>query len=308
MRSCRYTYCRADFNASLAACPVCGYPVDDSDVQSTAAALKRMPGLPAGDIIDMHQIIPAQTGMPGAQLKMMEKIGIQRALLQSVPTKVSSILGNKPLLALRDAYPERFIISHFMDPRHPLAVKRLKQYRQRGIRIIKLLPCLGYYPDEQRWDRFFRTMASLGLSAMIHTGFITARHKNEERRAGVFLHSKYGRPVFFDLLARKYPEIQFVLCHMGGYLWTREAVEMVNHHENVWGDVSGSGLQALKRIVNEKMPLTWSRVFWGNDSPPLMYPYNLRLLLHHLSQTDHPDLVRQLLYDNGQRFISGYLS
>ncbi|NQT26512.1 amidohydrolase family protein [candidate division KSB1 bacterium] len=308
MRTCQYIYCRNSFDGSLAVCPVCGYPVDDSNVNTLDFALKNAPKLPVESVIDMHQIIPNREGMFDAQIQMMHGIGVEKALLQSVPTKVTSIWSNRQLLEIQKAHPEQFIISHFMDPRHPLARKRLRQYRERGVRFIKLLPCLGYQPDDKRWDRFFKTMESFGLIAMIHTGFITARHKDEERRAGVFLHSKYGRPIFFDILARKYPGIQFILCHMGGSIWTREAVEMVNQHENVWGDVSGSGLQALKRIVREDINVDWSKLFWGNDSSPFMYPYNLNLLIHYLSEIKKPDLPRQLLHNNSYQFISKHIT
>ena len=308
MINCSYIYCRNSFRDSLKQCPVCGYPVKKEDGQSVEAALKRAPKIPVSSIIDMHQIIYNREGILDAQRAIMASLNIELALLQSVPTKVSSICSNRQLLEIKRSYPDQFIISHFMDPHHPIARKRLKQYRERGVRIIKLLPCFGYQPDARRWDRFFKTIASQGQIAMVHTGFITARHKAEERRAGVFLHSKFGRPVYFDILARKYPEIQFILCHMGGSIWTREAVEMVNQHENVWGDISGSGLPALGRIVREQIAVDWTKLFWGNDSSPFMYPYNLKLLLHYVSKSGRTDLARLLLYDNARQFINKFLS
>jgi|GEM_PF-1299511 len=308
MKICSYTYCKQPFKESLARCPTCGYPTDDSNIDNTQVALEQSPKLPVVSIIDMHQIIPNREGTLDAQLKMMEGLGIERSLLQSVPTKVTSIWSNRRLLEVQKAHPDKFIVSHFMDPRHPLARKRLKQYRERGVRIIKLLPCLGYQPDASRWDRFWKTLEELGLIAMVHTGFITARHKEEERRAGVYLHSKYGRPIFFDILARKYPGIPFILCHMGGSMWTHEAVEMVNQHDNVWGDISGSGIGALKRILQERMTVDWNKLFWGNDSSPYAYPYNLNLLLHFLGEGNRMEQTSPLLHDNAQRFIADFLS
>jgi hypothetical protein len=83
---------------------------------------------------------------------------------------------------------------------------------------------------------------------------------------------------------------------------------MVNQHENVWGDISGSGLGALRRIVNEKAHIDWSKVFWGNDSSPYAYPYNLNLLLYYLEQGDLMDQAHLLLSGNAQQFISRFLS
>lgn len=307
MRRCKYIYCGEPLMDGADSCPVCHFP-SHAEVADIGYAKKVVPALPVPAMIDMHQIIPAGKGSLTQQLEMMEALNIERALLQSVPTKVESILSNRALLEIRDSHPEKFIISHFMDPRHPQALKRLKQYRERGVRIIKLLPCLGYQPDAGRWRRFFRTMEREGLIAMVHTGFITARHKSEERKAGVFLNSRFGRPIYFDELARRFPGIQFILCHMGGMLWCREAVEMVNQHENVWGDISGSGIAALRQITGEALPVKWEKIFWGNDSKPSAYSYNLNLLNHVLNQAGMSGLSPDLIYNNGKRFIDSYLS
>ncbi len=307
MQVCQYIYCKHAFPEGLSICPVCGYPVKASLGQDEKFIREHLPEVTGTPVIDMHQILISREGILDAQLEMMDLLHIEKALLQSVPSKVESMWSNRQLLEVKQKYSDRFIVSHFMDPRHPLARKRLKQYRERGIRVIKLLPCLGYQPDDARWNRFFETMDKLGLAAMVHTGFITARHKEEERRAGMFLHSKYGNPIFFDILARKYPRIQFILCHMGGNIWTDEALEMINHHENVWGDISGSGIGALKRILAAGVYVNESRLFWGNDSPPEAYLYNLKLLRSILKSGGRSELLPLLLYDNAARFIRDHL-
>ena len=91
-------------------------------------------------------------------------------------------------------------------------------------------------------------------------------------------------------------------------MWTHEAVEMVNQHDNVWGDISGSGAGALKRILQERMTVDWNKLFWGNDSSPYAYPYNLKLLLHFLGEGNRIEQASPLLHDNAQRFIAEFLS
>lgn len=307
MKVCQYIYCGEVYKENLSSCPTCGYPVDTSLLQESNFFKKIIPDLPIKTIIDMHQIIPNREGMLERQLQVMEKLGIQKALLQSVPSKVTSIWSNRKLLEVKQKYEDKFFASHFLDPRYPPARRRLKQYREKGVKVIKLLPCLGYQPDSKRYDSFWKRMAELNMVAMIHTGFITARHKEEERRSGIYLHSKYGRPIFFDILARKYPEIQFILCHMGGTMWVEEAVQMVNSHDNVWGDISGSGIGALKRIIQNRVTVDWSKLFWGNDSQPAVYPVNLRLLLHYLKSGSLSELAPMLLYDNAKNFIEKFL-
>lgn len=301
MRICKYIYCQTVFSKEET-CPCCGYPVDDKNAANIDYTKSKLPEIP-GSIIDMHQIIPKHPGMVDVQLQIMEHLDIQKALLQSVPTKVSSIFSNKDLLELKNSHKDKFWISHFMDPRHPLALKRLGQYKERGVNVIKLLPCLGYEPDHPKWDKFWRRMESLDQVAMVHTGFITARHKKEEFENKQFLSSKYGDPLLFDIIARKFPKLKIILCHTGGIIWTESAVQMINQHDNVWGDISGFGLLAVKKILNNNIAVNWDKLFWGNDSSPYSYPYNLNILLHELNKAGRPDLIPKLLFDNASNFL-----
>ncbi len=307
MRICQYIYCKNILRNDVSFCPICGYPVDTARVDDFDFIRGLIPQLPIVDIIDMHQIIPNKENMLDIQLKMMEQLKISKVLVQSVPSRVKSIWSNQKLLELRQSHGDLFIVSHFMDPRHPLACRRLRQYKKRGINVIKLLPCLGYQPDEPRWGKFWKTMEELQLVAMIHTGFITARHKKEEQEAGIYLHSKYGQPIFFDILARKYPKLQFIFCHMGGDIWVEQAVQMVNQHENAWGDISGFGILALKKILQCQITVDWTRLFWGNDSSPYNYPFNLKLLLHYIEIGKLHDTLPLLLRDNAKKFIETFL-
>ncbi len=309
MRVCQYIYCRSLFNDDLQDCPTCGFPVKQEclqDIEFLKSKLKK--SLPI-ELIDMHQIIPSKKESFPLQLEMMNILNIKSALLQSVPKGVSSLLGNRELLKIKHQYSDRFYISHFLDPRLPFSCRKLRSYsEERGIRVIKLLPCAGFQPDSPRWDRFWGKMEDLGQVAMIHTGFITARHKEEERRANRFLNSKYGEPIFFDRLARKFPKLQFILCHLGGAMWYEQAAQMVTQHDNVWGDISGFGILALKRIIQNKITIDWEKVFWGNDSAPQMYPFNLKLQLEILEGNGLQDVVSLVFHDNAHRFIDRFLN
>ena len=307
MKGCEFIYCKYLFDDQLAECPICGYPAQGQDVRELSVIESKLAGWHIRKLIDMHQIIPNEAGALDLQFHLMKQLKIERVLLQSVPTQVTSILSNKPLFDLQSNHPTQFLASHFLDPRHPFARRRLRQYSERGIKVIKLLPCLGYRPDEKRWDKFWSTMTDLGLVAMIHTGFITARHKAEEKSSGIYLSSTYGQPIYFDLLARKFPDLQLILCHMGGSMWYEQAAAMVSNHDNVWGDISGFGHLALKRITKQHVELDWHKVFWGNDSAPAMYPYNLRLTLHYLDEAGLSTLSEAVFYQNAHRFIRRFI-
>lgn len=308
MPVCEYIYCRTSFDDGADLCPVCGFPRDPQRLRDPAFLLQaRVDGLPPG-LFDMHQILPAIDRVAEMQLLAMQRLGIERVLLQSAPEQARSLWGNAKLLAFVNEHPGRFWASYFLDPRMPGAVEDIAAVAAQGTRVIKLLPPAGFAPDDPAFDGFWAAMESLGLVAMVHTGFITARHKEEEARAGMFMSSRWADPLFLDLPARKFPRLTFILCHMGGGLWYEQAAHMVSQHGNVWGDLSGFGLFALKRLLATGSPVDWGKVFWGNDSPPFAYPFNLRLHLGALREAGAEKLAPALLRENGRRFAASVLA
>ncbi len=308
MPTCEYIYCRAVFDDAAQQCPICGTPRDPSRLRDPAfLAAAEVAGLPPA-IVDMHQILPAFEGVLEMQRAAMRRFGVCRVLLQSAPPQAASLWGNEQLREVAQTHPDLFWASQFTDPRHPEAGRHLESFAAAGLKVVKLLPVAGYRPDDPALDPFWETMERLGLVAMVHTGFITARHKQEEKRAGTFMSSTFANPLFFDLPARKFPELTIILCHLGGALWYEEAAQMVTQHDNVWGDVSGFGLFALRRLLRLEAAVDWRKVFWGNDSPPFAYPMNLRLHLDALERAGAGHLAPLLLHDNGERFGQRFLT
>ncbi len=308
MSTCTYVYCRAPLPEDSPACPVCGHPGDPALLRDPRF-LEETPvtGLPPA-IFDMHQIVPRAPGVLDLQLRAMNVYGISRALLQSVPDEAASLCGNDDLLDLAANHPGKFWASHYVDPRQPGVLATLERLADRKVRVVKLLPPAGYRPDDPDFDSFWLAMQELGLVAMVHTGFISARHKQEEARAGVYMSSTFANPLFLDRPARLAPKMPFLLCHLGGAIWHEEGAQMVTQHDNVWGDVSGFGVFALQRLLAKGARLDWSKVFWGNDAPPFTYPLNLRLHLAALNRAGAQALAEKLLFDNGSRFAERFLA
>ncbi len=307
MAVCDYIYCRIRFDDREELCPRCGYPRDPRRLHDPSfLASVTIEGLPP-ELFDMHQILPAMDGIEAFQLAAMDRFGIVKALLQSVPPQASSLLGNEPLADLAGRRGDRFWASQFIDPRLPQAVAAVESFADAGIRVVKLLPPAGFRPDDPVCDPVWETMQSRGLVAMAHTGFITARHKQEEKRAGAFLSSRFADPLCWDMPARKFPDLTIILCHSGGAIWHEAGAQMVTQHENVWGDVSGFGIFALARWLRNGAALDWSKVFWGNDAPAFVYPMNLRLHMAVLRDAGAEELAPELFFENGKRFGEQFL-
>lgn len=313
MVTCEYIYCRSSFAAdafkeAADCCPRCGFPRDRAKLTDPAfLGAIAVDGLPAS-VVDMHQILPAMPGVLEMQLFAMQRFNIERVLVQSVPPQATSLWGNDQLRELAAERGDLFWVSQFLDPRMPQATEALDKLAALGARVIKLLPPAGFQPDDPAFDGFWGTMERLGLVAMVHTGFITARHKKEEKKAGAFLNSRFANPLFFDQPARKFPDLNIILCHLGGALWYEEGAQMVTQHDNVWADVSGFGLFALRRLLALDATIDWRKVFWGNDSPPFAYPFNLRLHLDALERHGAQHLAPGLFRDNGRNFGQRFLA
>lgn len=306
MRTCAYPYCRArlDEADADADCPRCGHPADPAalrDPGTFLAAMERLDWLPER-WIDLHAILPRYPGIEQFQLLAMDRLGIHWCLVQSAPAAAPSLLGNAELAAIAEAHPTRFRLSHFTDPTLPHAVADLYAFAEAGIRVVKLLPVTGWHADDPEHEGFFATMQELGLTAMVHTGFFTARHKEEEAAAGRFMSSRFGDPLAFDKVCRQHPELRVILCHAGGAIFVEEAAEMVSQHEHVWADLAASGVYAAERLVKRDIAVDWSKLVWGNDGPPYAYPLNLRLL--HRAVEGDPGLLDALLVDNPERLAS----
>lgn len=302
MMKCSYVYCRSDVDEQLTDCPVCGHSSHQQDPQLVFDKLQQLKAKLPARIIDMHQIIHDKPEAVAQQIKIMNLLHIEKALLQSAPDNVY-IMGNKKLANLAKEYPDLFFISHFLDPRMHDLPTQMDLIEKQGIKVVKVNPAMGYYPDDPRWDSFWRQLNELKMTIMVHTGFITARHVAEERKTGIILNSKYCNPIHFDSLARKFPQLTFILCHCGGSLYYQESMEMIWQHQNVWADFAGSGIFALQRLLQQQIPIYWEKVFWGNDSLSANYLFNLNLLYSVLAKHGLKERMEDLLHHSAIYFI-----
>lgn len=310
MSRCAYIYCKAPLPDGADRCPRCGHPLDEARLRTQTfliEAAMAVPERPAG-IVDMHQIIPAHPKAAGAQNLVMDGLGIERAVLQSVPPEATSLQGNAELAALQAGDPDRYRASWYIDPREPDALAELEAAEAAGVRIIKLLPVVGYRLDDDRLLDFWRGVQAGGFTLLVHTGFITARHKAEEHAAGKWFNARYGDPLQLDHPARRFDDVPIIVAHSGGAIFHEAGAQLVTQHDNLFGDLSGMGIFALQRWLTLGTVVDWAKVFWGNDSPFFHYPSNLRILLDVLRQHDAMDLAPGLLRDHGAAFWARHLA
>lgn len=305
MTCCIHVYCRAPLPDGAQACARCGHPVDAQRLRDPRWLMQAAQALPrpVQPILDMHQILVQHPMALPAQLMVMDGLGIERALLQSAPPQASSLQGNEALAKASRDNPGRFITSWYVDPRSPDALDELQRGADSGARLVKLLPVAGYRLDDPALLPFWEAVDALGLALLVHTGFITARHKAEEAKAGAWFNASLGDPLQVDQPARRFPNVTIILAHSGGAIFHEAGAQLLTQHDNVWGDISGFGLFALQRWLRLGTTLDWGKVVWGNDSVFYHYPCNLRLLAWTLEQAGAEDLAPGLLRDSGRALI-----
>jgi predicted TIM-barrel fold metal-dependent hydrolase len=106
----------------------------------------------------------------------------------------------------------------------------LRVYLKEGsLRGLKLYP--GYepfYPHDPRLDPVYRLAEEYDVPVMIHSG------DTYSPRGKV----KFSHPLHIDEVAVDYPNVRFVICHIGNP-WIRDCMEVVYKNKNVYTDISG---------------------------------------------------------------------
>ena len=119
----------------------------------------------------------------------------------------------------------------------PDELREIGEFVQAGkVRGLKLYP--GYqpfYPLDPKWTPAYEFAALHRIPVMIHTGD-TYSPKGK---------LKYAHPLNVDEVAVEFPEVRFVICHMGNP-WIRDCMEVVYKNANVYTDMSGLTLGAFE--------------------------------------------------------------
>lgn len=154
------------------------------------------------------------------------------------------------------------------------------------VRGIKLYPGYDHYPiNDPSLETVFRVAEKHDVPVMIHTG------DTYSKTAKV----RMAHPLLVDDIAVDYPNVKFVMCHLGNP-WFQDAAEVLYKNDNVFADISGLVLGEFtydfERYVAMRLKdmITYMgdpgrQIMYGSDWPLVqMKPYVK--LLHELDFTD----------------------
>ncbi|MFN3242805.1 MAG: amidohydrolase family protein [Planctomycetota bacterium] len=131
------------------------------------------------------------------------------------------------------------------------------------VRGIKLYPGYDHYPiNDPSLETVFRIAAKHDVPVMIHTG------DTYSKTAKV----RMAHPLLVDDIAVDYPDVRFVMCHLGNP-WFQDAAEVLYKNDNVFADISGLTLgeftYEFERYV--AMRLKDMITYMGDPGKQLMY-------------------------------------
>jgi uncharacterized protein len=168
-----------------------------------------------------------------------------------------------------------------------------ERIRDGVIKGIKLYP--GYEPysiTDPSLESVYRLAAKHRVPVMIHTG------DTYSKSAKVRL----AHPLLVDDVAVDYPDVNFVMCHLGNP-WFHDAAEVLYKNDNVYGDLSGLALGEFsnefeKYVVRRLKDMILHmgdpgrQLLYGSDWPLVrMAPY-IKFLEHLKLPEDQMENIR----------------
>ena len=103
---------------------------------------------------------------------------------------------------------------------------RIREGRVKG---IKLYPGYDRYAiNDPSLESVFRIAAKYDVPVMIHCGDTYSKHAKVRQ----------AHPLLVDDVAVDYPDVRFVICHLGNP-WFQDAAEVLYKNDNVYADISG---------------------------------------------------------------------
>lgn len=138
--------------------------------------------------------------------------------------------------------------------------ERIRDGRVKG---IKLYPGYDRYSiDDPSLESVFRIAAKHDVPVMIHTGDTYSKGAKVRQ----------AHPLRVDDVAVDYPEVKFIMCHLGNP-WLTDAAEVLYKNDNVFADISGLVLGEFnyafeKFVVNRVKEMI---LYMGDPGRQLLY-------------------------------------
>ncbi len=208
-------------------------------------------------------------------------------------------ISNEEVAGWVRKYPEVFIGFGSVDPwKGKRAVDEVRRCADLGLRGIKFQQIIqAFRPDDPRFFPIYEACVDRGLAVLFHTGTTAI---GVGRPGGMGLRLDYGRPIYVDEVAARYPELRIILAHPA-WPWHEEQLAIVRHKGNVYMDLSGWAPKYFPpSVVHYANTLIQDKVFFGSDYP-MITPQ--RWLQEFEDLPLKAEVRRKILLLNAARFL-----
>ena len=206
---------------------------------------------------------------------------------------------NENILRLRRLAPGRVVGAPYIDPRKPEAFDTLQLYYDAGCRMVKLFPNYGYYPDDPTFLPFFEKVATLRCGVLSHCGWLGTKE---------VCSTKYARPGRFEELFRRFPDIPFIMAHMGGFDGFIEGIMYTTRTPNVYLDTTpGQSYWVFKHAPEFVRGMPPERLLLGSDGVTPQCGGGTYEAIHgHLAALGWDGHLENIFHQNAAKLIKQY--
>lgn len=207
-----------------------------------------------GGMVDRTHLQAYYDGTYAGLLGEMDRAGVDISVLAPVATKASQVTGINDWTATLAG--DRFVAFGAIHPDFPDPAAEIERIAAMGFRGVKLHPEFQqFHPEGPRMQPIYRACADHGMIMLFHAG----EDPNYDTVSGA--------PSVFRRVAEQYPEITFVLAHMGGYkCWDDVAAELVG--APVYLDTShATELLSAEEMLSLIRAHGADRIVFGSDGP-----------------------------------------
>ncbi|MGQ9460578.1 MAG: amidohydrolase family protein [Candidatus Bathyarchaeaceae archaeon] len=246
---------------------------------------------------------------PENLIKEMDEAGIDKSILLTIDyglvpglskPKISIEEYNKWVADAADQYPDRLIAFAGVDPRRKNAVEILeKAVQEWGMKGLKLYPPCGFYPNEPVVMPLWEKSNELEIPVMVHSGPTFPQLK-----------MKYSQPIYLEDVLVRYPNLNVIIAHLGGGIWTEEVIALRRLRNNVYTDISGwqdliyaDKENAIQRLVHTYSILR-SKCLFGSDWPAFNHQLSHKEWVNTINGLNmETKLKKKLLGENAQKIL-----
>lgn len=218
----------------------------------------------------------------------MDEAGIDKTVILAVDgylkyrSKLDFKVYNDYVADIVENYSDKIIGFAGIDPRRGIeAIVELERcIEELGLKGVKFWTLTGFYPDSKEYYDFYRKVEEFNVPILAHTGL-----------GPRYTYLKYCQPIYIDTVAVDFPNINFIMAHMGNP-FTDQAFAVAAKNPNVYLDISAwesvfkhvPGI-FVQMLQNARMTCGIEKILFGSDWP---------LFTHIVSQSEWVQGIKNL--------------